>query len=131
MLFNPQTVLDAPWLMLATLFIIIIGKSVAAFGIVRGFGYSTAIALTISASLAQIGEFSFILAELGVQLALLPETGRDLILAGAIFSIMLNPVIFNLVDRLNRRLEPAQLPAHSSTVPGDGVGVEPACGGKH
>jgi predicted Kef-type K+ transport protein len=64
-----------------------------------------ATALTISASLAQIGEFSFILAELGVTLNLLPKAGRDLILAGAILSIMLNPLIFAAVDWLTPRLE--------------------------
>ena len=72
------------WLpVLATLLIIVIGKSVAAYAIVRLFRHSHATALTISASLAQIGEFSFILAGLGVSLKLLPEQGRDLILAGA------------------------------------------------
>ena len=65
----------------------------------RAFGRSNAVALTISASLAQIGEFSFILAGLGVSLAILPPEGRDLILAGAILSILLNPVLFALVDR--------------------------------
>ena len=86
--------------MLATLLIILVGKSLAAFGIVRAFGYSNATALTISASLAQIGEFSFILANLGVDLVLLPEQGRDLILAGAIISILLNPFLFSALDRL-------------------------------
>ena len=71
-----------------------VGKSVAAFLIVVAFRYPIATALTISASLAQIGEFSFILAELGVGLGLLPEQGRDLILAGAILSIVLNPLMF-------------------------------------
>ena len=107
MLFNPHTLWNAPWLMLATLSIIVIGKSAAAFAIMRSFGYSSGIALTISASLAQIGEFSFILAEQGVKLDLLPAQGRDLILAGAILSIMLNPLIFAAVDRLHLRLERA------------------------
>ena len=80
--------------MLATLAIIIIGKSVAAFLIVIAFRHPASTALIISASLAQIGEFSFILAELGVGLDLLPEEGRDLILAGAILSIVLNPLVF-------------------------------------
>ena len=91
--------------MLATLFIIVIGKSVAAFLIVIAFRYPIATALMISASLAQIGEFSFILAELGVGLNLLPEQGRDLILAGAILSIVLNPLMFAGVDRLKPWLE--------------------------
>jgi len=105
MLFDPTSLLSNTWPILATLFIIIIGKSVAAFLIVIAFGYPVATALIISASLAQIGEFSFILAELGVGLGLLPEKGRDLILAGAILSIVLNPVVFAGVARLKPWLE--------------------------
>ncbi len=100
MLFDP-TILVREWgPVLATVAIIVIGKSVAAYAIVRAFRHSHSTALTISASLAQIGEFSFILATLGVSLALLPERGRDLILAGAIISILLNPLLFALLDRL-------------------------------
>jgi CPA2 family monovalent cation:H+ antiporter-2 len=105
MLFDPASVMREPWPLLATLFIIIVGKSLAAFLIVLAFRHPLATALTISASLAQIGEFSFILAELGVTLNLLPKAGRDLILAGAILSIMLNPLIFAAVDWLTPRLE--------------------------
>lgn len=106
MLFDPSIVVDAPLELAATLAIILIGKSIAAFVIVRAFGRSTGTALTISASLAQIGEFSFILAGLGVGLGLLPEMGQDLILVGAIISILLNPVVFALVDRVAPRDEP-------------------------
>jgi monovalent cation:H+ antiporter-2, CPA2 family len=105
MLFDPASVLREPWPLLATLFIIIVGKSVAAYLIVLAFRHPAGTALTISASLAQIGEFSFILAELGVKLNLLPTAGRDLILAGAILSIVLNPLIFAAVDWLSQRLE--------------------------
>jgi CPA2 family monovalent cation:H+ antiporter-2 len=105
MLFDPAILVREPLPVLLTLLIIMFGKSLAAFGIVRGFGYSTPTALTISASLAQIGEFSFILAGLGVGLALLPEQGRDLILAGAIFSILLNPLLFAILDRVLQRRE--------------------------
>ncbi len=105
MLFDPASVLREPWPLLATLFIIIVGKSVAAFLIVIAFRHPPGTALTISASLAQIGEFSFILAELGVNLNLLPTAGRDLILAGAILSIMLNPLVFAAVDWLAPRLK--------------------------
>jgi CPA2 family monovalent cation:H+ antiporter-2 len=98
MLFDPTSLLREPLPILATLFIIIIGKSVAAFFIVVVFRHPVATALTISASLAQIGEFSFILAELGVRLDLLPKQARDLILAGAILSIMLNPLVFAVID---------------------------------
>nr|WP_052232290.1 YbaL family putative K(+) efflux transporter [Methylobacterium sp. ZNC0032] len=100
MLFDPGIILRAPGPLLATLAIILIGKSVAAWMIVRAFGRSQAVALTISASLAQIGEFSFILAGLGTALGILPAQGRDLILAGAILSILLNPVVFALAERL-------------------------------
>ena len=105
MLFDPASVLREPWPLLATLFIIIVGKSLAAYLIVLAFRHPAGTALTISASLAQIGEFSFILAELGVKLDLLPTAGRDLILAGAILSIVLNPLIFAAADWLSQRLE--------------------------
>ena len=105
MLFNPASLFTETWPILATLFIIVIGKSVAAFLIVIAFRYPVGTALIISASLAQIGEFSFILAELGVGLGLLPEQGRDLILAGAILSILLNPVAFWAVGRLKPWIE--------------------------
>ena len=94
MLFDPEVVVDQPLPLLATVIIIILGKSLAAFGIVRIFGHPTQTALTVSVSLAQIGEFSFILAALGVGLGILPEEGRDLILAGAIISIFVNPLLF-------------------------------------
>ena len=94
MLVDPTIVMRDPLPLLATVFIIVVGKSAAAFLIVRAFGHPASTAWTISASLAQIGEFSFILAGLGVSLALLPERGRDLVLAGAIVSIFLNPLIF-------------------------------------
>ncbi|MDR5170680.1 Kef family K(+) transporter [Methylobacillus flagellatus] len=100
MLFDPSILFREPWLILATLFIIVIGKSLAAFGIVLAFRHPLGTALTISASLAQIGEFSFILASLGGSLGLLSDTGRDLILSGAILSILINPLLFAWLDRL-------------------------------
>jgi CPA2 family monovalent cation:H+ antiporter-2 len=105
MLFDPAILVEEPVAVLATLLIILIGKSLAAYGIVRLFGYPVGTALTISASLAQIGEFSFILANLGINLALLPDQGRDLILAGAIMSILLNPFLFAALDRVLLRRE--------------------------
>jgi CPA2 family monovalent cation:H+ antiporter-2 len=105
MLVDPMIVLRDPLPLLATVFIIVVGKSAAAFLIVRAFGHPASTAWTISASLAQIGEFSFILAGLGVSLALLPERGRDLVLAGAIVSIFLNPLIFAALDKLLEREE--------------------------
>ncbi len=83
MLFNPAVLLTEPLAVLATLFIIMFGKSAAAYAIVRLFRYSRRTALTISASLAQIGEFSFILIGLAIVLKLVPEGARDLILVGA------------------------------------------------
>ncbi|UKE70377.1 Kef family K(+) transporter [Xanthomonas cerealis pv. cerealis] len=103
MLFDPHILLEHPWQVLATFLTITVGKSLAAFLIVRAFGHPTDIALTISTSLAQIGEFSFILAGLGVSLAILPETGRDLILAGALLSIIANPLLFTWLDRWQAR----------------------------
>ena len=105
MLFDPSILLRDPLPVLATLFIIVIGKSVIVFFIVRAFRRSVANALAVSASLAQIGEFSFILATLGVGVGVLPPEGRDLILAGALLSILLNPVLFWVVDRLRPALE--------------------------
>ncbi|HWH17695.1 MAG TPA: YbaL family putative K(+) efflux transporter [Allosphingosinicella sp.] len=103
MLFDPSVVVEQPGPLLATVAIIVFGKSIAAFGIVRAFGHETSTALTVSASLAQIGEFSFILAGLGAGLGLLPQEGRDLILAGAILSILLNPFVFTAVAGRARR----------------------------
>ena len=123
MLFDPMSVVREPWPLIGTLFIIIIGKSVAAFLIVLAFRHPVSTALTISASLAQIGEFSFILAAIGVATDLLPKDGRDLILAGSILSIMLNPLIFAGVDWLIPRLDPGRAspetptPAARETIP--------------
>uniref|UniRef100_UPI0022EA87B8 YbaL family putative K(+) efflux transporter n=1 Tax=Falsiroseomonas oryzae TaxID=2766473 RepID=UPI0022EA87B8 len=104
MLFNPAVLLDDPFAVVATVLIIVFGKSIAAFLIVRAFGHPTGTALTVSAALAQIGEFSFILVGLGVALHLLPEEGRDLVLAGAILSILLNPFLFSAVERGRTKL---------------------------
>ena len=105
MLFDPTIIVTQPLLVLATVFIIVIGKSLAAFWIVVLFKRPISTALTISASLAQIGEFSFILASMGVALAILPSEGKDLILAGALISIVLNPVVFFVLDLVKPRLE--------------------------
>ncbi|AQX21520.1 Kef-type potassium/proton antiporter, CPA2 family [Bartonella sp. CDC_skunk] len=105
MLFDPMKILTNFFSFLATLLIIIIGKSAIAFFIVKAFRYSNGTALTISASLAQIGEFSFILAGLGSNLGLLNNNARDLILGGAILSILLNPLVFVAVDKIKKYLE--------------------------
>ena len=105
MLFDPSIIVTQPLLVLATVFIIVIGKSLAAFWIVILFRRPISTALTISASLAQIGEFSFILASMGVALAIMPPEGQDLILAGALISIVLNPLTFFVLDLVKPRLE--------------------------
>jgi len=105
MLFDPSILVAKPLQVLAVVLIIVLGKSLAAFLIVLSFRKSVATALTISASLAQIGEFSFILAELGVGLKIMPSEARDLILAGAIISIILNPLMFLLCDAVRPWLE--------------------------
>lgn len=101
MLFDPTIVVREPLAVLAVVLVIVLGKSLAAFGIVMALGYPASTAFTVSASLAQIGEFSFILAGLGVVLGLLPPQGRDLILAGALLSITLNPLVFVGLDRIS------------------------------
>lgn len=112
MLFDPMILVEQPLPVLATFLIIVLGKSAAAYLIVRAFRHPADTALTISASLAQIGEFSFILAGLGVSLAILPPEGRDLVLAGALLSIIANPLIFSLLDRLQaRRAQEGEAPS--------------------
>jgi len=105
MLFDPSVLVRDFWAALAVFLIITIGKSAAAYLIVRAFRHPPSTAFTISASLAQIGEFSFILATLGVSYGLLPERGRDLILAGAILSILANPLFFLVLDRITAWLD--------------------------
>jgi len=105
MLFDPAVVVEQPLALMATVAIIVIGKSIAAFAIVRMFGSDNRTAVTVSASLAQIGEFSFILAGLGAELAILPQEGRDLILASAIISILINPFIFGMAAKRVRRVD--------------------------
>jgi CPA2 family monovalent cation:H+ antiporter-2 len=110
MLFNPAVLIEQPLAVVATVLIIVLGKSAAAYLIVRAFGHPAGTALTVSASLAQIGEFSFILVGLGAALGMLPEGGRDLVLAGAILSILLNPFVFGLIERRRARVVPAPSP---------------------
>jgi CPA2 family monovalent cation:H+ antiporter-2 len=103
MLFDPMILIEQPLEVLETLAIIVVGKSLAAWAVVRLLGRTNEIALTIAASLAQIGEFSFILIGLGVSLGVMGEDARDLVLAGAILSIMLNPLLFALLARRQQR----------------------------
>jgi CPA2 family monovalent cation:H+ antiporter-2 len=104
MLVDPTIIVREPWPLLGTLFVVLVLAPAAAFLIVRAFGRPVPTALTISVSLAQIGEFSFILAGLGVSLRLLPPEARDLILAGAFISIVVNPFLFVALERFGPRL---------------------------
>ncbi|MBV6320590.1 YbaL family putative K(+) efflux transporter [Duganella violaceipulchra] len=104
MLFEPSILVEQPLKLLAVVTIIVVGKSVAAFLLVLLLRYPVKTALMVSASLAQIGEFSFILAALGLSLGLMPAEGQSLVLAGAIISIALNPVVFRITKPLERWL---------------------------
>ena len=118
MLFNPAILLEQPLLVLGTFLVIVVGKSLAAMLIVQAFRKPLSTALTISVSLAQIGEFSFILIGLGVGLNLVPEAARDLVLAGAILSILCNPLLFLVIDRLQPWLD-----RRENTIPADQVSL--------
>jgi CPA2 family monovalent cation:H+ antiporter-2 len=104
MLFDPQVLVTDPLKVLSTALVIMVGKSIAAFAVVLLLRQPLNSGLTVSASLAQIGEFSFILATLGVSLGVLPEEARSLIVAGALISIALNPVMFSLIEPLRRSI---------------------------
>ena len=104
MLFDPSILVREPDKVLAVLALIVFGKSLIAFAIVLLLRYPVGTGLMVSASLAQIGEFSFILIALGITAGLVSGEGRDLVVAGALFSIMLNPLVFYLVGRMGRRL---------------------------
>ncbi len=111
MLFNPGVILTAPLALVGTVVIIVGVKSAVAYYIIRGFGHDHEKGLTIAASLAQIGEFSFILITMGVKLAIVPTEARDLVVAGAMISILLNPLLFHLLDRrLTRKARAAVVP---------------------
>lgn len=118
MLFNPAILLTAPFALLATVGVIILVKSAGAFGIMRVFGYDRAAALTIAASLAQIGEFSFILITMGLDLAIVPPQARDLVVAGALASILVNPLLFHLLDRKGMLQEATAGPASNKPANG-------------
>jgi monovalent cation:H+ antiporter-2, CPA2 family len=102
MLFDPAVLVREPMAVLAVVAIIMFGKTLAAVALVLLFRYPLNTALIVGASLAQIGEFSFILANLGVEYQLLPEEGRSLVLAGALISIALNPAVFAAVEPAQR-----------------------------
>ncbi|HEX6978251.1 MAG TPA: cation:proton antiporter, partial [Alphaproteobacteria bacterium] len=103
MLFDPSILIREPLSVLAVLALIIAGKGLIAFAIVLMLRYPVGMGLVVAASLAQIGEFSFILVGLGLSLGVLPPEGRDLVLAGALLSIVLNPLSFGVADALQKR----------------------------
>ena len=107
MLFDPRVLLRRPIEVLIVVLVIMVGKSVAAFGIVRALRYPLRTGLIVSAGLSQIGELSFILIALAISLQLVPASARDLVLAGALVSITLNPAMFGLAERLVRRPRPS------------------------
>ena len=125
MLFDPQVLLREPLHVLVVVAIIIFGKSLAAFFIVLLFRYPLNTALTVSASLAQIGEFSFILAGLGVSLRLMPQEGQSLVLAGAIISIALNPLVFYAVEPAQTWIRKRSKLAQALERPDDPLAVLP------
>ena len=99
MLFNPAVIWTEPVALVATILIVLGVKSAAAFGLMRFFGHSPREAMVLAASLAQVGEFSFILIGMGVKLEIVPIEARDLVVAAALASILLNPLLFHLADR--------------------------------
>ena len=125
MLFDPSILTEEPLRVLAVTLVIMLGKSIAAFVIVAAFRYPLNTAFTVSASLAQIGEFSFILAGLGLALGVLPEQGQSLLLAGAILSISLNPALFRLIAPLQEWLRAHSALARRLEQPHDPLAVLP------
>lgn len=126
MLFNPMVIISHPLALLGTLAIITLGKSAIAFTVMRLFRYPESSALMIGASRAQIGEFSFILAGLGVALGLLPPLGRDLVLAGALISILATPFFFAAADWIYAHHEPPKkLADKPSAEPAPAANVAP------
>ena len=125
MLFDPNVLARQPLQLFVVVAIILFGKSLAAFFIVLLFRYPLNTALTVSASLAQIGEFSFILANLGVSLGLLPPEGQSLILAGAIISIALNPLLFHAIEPAQAWIRSRSKLAQTLERPDDPLAVLP------
>ena len=126
MLFDPMVLMVEPWRVVTVIAIIVVGKSLAAFALVLAFRYPLNTALTVSASLAQIGEFSFILASLGMSLGLLPSEGYSLILAGAIGSISLNALVFRAIEPAQRWIRARSRLARALERSGDPLSELPA-----
>jgi CPA2 family monovalent cation:H+ antiporter-2 len=125
MLFDPMVIVQEPLRVLAVVAIIVFGKTLAAALLVLLLRYPLNTALTVSASLAQIGEFSFILAGLGVSLGVLPKEGNSLVLAGAIISIALNPLLFAAVEPLQKAIRKRSALARRLEQPADPMAALP------
>jgi len=125
MLFDPMVLVNNPLHVLGVVLVIVFGKSLAAFVLVLVLRYPLNTALTVSASLAQIGEFSFILAALGMHLGLLPALGQNLILAGAIISIAVNPLLFTAIEPVQRWLRARSHLARTLERPADPLAALP------
>jgi monovalent cation:H+ antiporter-2, CPA2 family len=125
MLFEPQVLIREPLHVFVVVAIIVFGKSLAAFFLVLLFRYPLNTALTVSASLAQIGEFSFILAGLGTSLGLMPAEGQSLILAGAIISIAINPLVFHAIEPAQAWIRSRSKLAQALERPDDPLAVLP------
>ncbi len=125
MLVNPYILVEKPLAVLATLAVIVGGNGLAAFTAARLLGQTTVTAWTVAVSLGQIAEFSFILAGLGIGLGILPPEGRDLILAGALLSILINPFLFTIIEREEARAVSRQAAARTAGVPPSPVDKAP------
>ncbi|HEY7799146.1 MAG TPA: YbaL family putative K(+) efflux transporter [Hyphomonadaceae bacterium] len=117
MLFDPMILLRDPWPLLVTVALIVVVRTALGFGLLRLFGQNLETSASVTASRAQIGEFSFILAGLGLQFGLIPEDVRDLVLGGAIVSIILTPAVFVLGERWVRKHAPPEPEAPAAPPP--------------
>jgi len=127
MLLDPRALVKSPHLLLATLAIVLLAKPIAAFLITASLGYSPQIAIRIAIALAQIGEFSLVLASVGDRLNIFPEGATNLIIAGSIISLALNPVFYRLIGRLDAlmaRFSRIRRPADAEGSAGEAVGED-------
>ena len=135
MLFDPRSVLDAPWLLSVTIAIVMLGKPLAALGIVLALGYPIRVALAVAVALAQIGEFTFMLAALGKSVGVCPEPATNALVGAAIVSIALNPLLYGQVDRIEtwlaRRRTGGDLSASRTVRSSAGSAVQPTSESGH
>jgi CPA2 family monovalent cation:H+ antiporter-2 len=131
MLLDPHALLASPWPTVATLLIVLIAKPLAAFGIVRALRYPTPVAIGVGVALAQVGEFSFILAALGKTLGILPDSLNDAIIVTAIISIALNPVLYRLIDRVAEWMDGGPEKKKDLEPQGEAVDDEPSLPSHH